>query len=143
MSGRLWAMRVQVPDDTLDLTFDSAVRVGLDAQDLVGTDYERCQEFAERWRAEEANPRAILVPSAALPGTRNLVIFGARVLIPFAWEPIDADVDVPTCIVADGAQPPNNLPEVVCYRDQVHGGLAAWQMGMSFSTREPKIPAWD
>ena len=143
VSGRLWVTRLRVPDDALDLGFDNARTVGVEPEDLVGPDYAPCQAFADRWRADETNPQVILVPSAALPGTKNVVIFGPRVRIPYAWSAVDPDVDVAASVVAERARPPLTLPQVVCYRGGVHAGLEAWRAGQPFTAVEPPVPSSD
>ena len=68
---RTWA--VEIPDDGLaEIPFDAA---------LVADDYTACQDLADRLRA--AGHRGAVVPSAALPGTRNVVLFGGRVTSPW------------------------------------------------------------
>jgi hypothetical protein len=50
----------------------------LEAGDLVDDDHSACQGAGSRLGFAEAEPKAWIYPSAALPGTRNVVIFGAR-----------------------------------------------------------------
>ncbi len=61
----------------LDLT-DSAIlrKVGLSADTLTGSDLERTRQIAGE--ARRAGFEALLVPSAAAPGGRNLVILADR-----------------------------------------------------------------
>jgi len=68
---RTWA--VHVPEDGL-------VEVPF-AEELVGDDYRACQDLADTLR-EAGHPGAI-VPSAALPRTQNVVLFGGRVTAPY------------------------------------------------------------
>lgn len=46
----------------------------------------------------------MIVPSAALPGTHNLILFGVRVLNPFLRAPLTPE-EVPTGHLSDGARP--------------------------------------
>jgi hypothetical protein len=50
----------------------------LEAGDLVDDDHSACQEAGSRLGFAEAEPKAWIYPSAALPESRNVVIFGAR-----------------------------------------------------------------
>lgn len=68
---RTWA--VSIPDDGL-------VEIPY-AEAWVTDDYAACQDLADTLR--EAGHRGAIVPSAALPGTRNVVLFGGRVTSPW------------------------------------------------------------
>lgn len=128
---RVWAIRVIVPE-IVEVEFDNATDHGLRSEDLVDDDWSACQDLADRFRTDPAGPKAIKVPSAALPGTRNIVIFGERVSIPYLWEPID-EVDMPTAIVAENARPPAGLLPLIRYRGDTHPEFDAWSQGQSFS----------
>lgn len=80
----------------------------------------------------------LVVPSAALPGTQNLVVFGSRAASPYQVPPVDRSVDVPTSMVADNAQPHPDLSRFVRFRDDVHQELAAWLAGHVYLA-EPQI----
>lgn len=68
---RTWA--VHVPDEGLvEVTF---------AEAWVSDDYAACQNLADALRG--AGHAGAIVPSAALPGTRNVVLFGGRVAAPY------------------------------------------------------------
>lgn len=68
---RTWA--VHVPEEGLvDVPFED---------ELVADDYTVCQALADELRA--AGRVGAVVPSAALPGTRNVVLFGGRVTAPY------------------------------------------------------------
>src|SRR5262245_52625447 len=102
---RTWVLRLE-PDALLEIGFDNAQDFGLDPEDLVDDDPERCQALAGELR--NAGVPGISVPSAALPGTQNVVLFGARVGSPYVLEALGA-VDVPSSITADGGRPPTTL----------------------------------
>jgi hypothetical protein len=88
---RIWAL--DVPDDgVVDVPF---------APELVIDDLEPCRRLADRLRAEGA--RGAIVPSAALPGTRNLVLFGARNAAPWL-SPVVGSFDVRTSIAAENSE---------------------------------------
>jgi RES domain-containing protein len=81
---RTWALNAPI-DDLPEITFDTAELYGISASELVGDDRQACQELAARLRA---NTDGLIVPSAALPGTRNAVLFGARVAAPYLTTPV-------------------------------------------------------
>lgn len=54
----------------------------------------------------------LVVPSAALPGTRSLVLFGAWVLQPYVWAPVTPE-EIRTGHLADGARPPMEVAALV------------------------------
>jgi hypothetical protein len=130
----VWALKLDL-GDVLWLDFEAAERrteePGIRPEDLVGDDHMACRQFADRLRSDSATPKALVVPSAALPGTRNLVIFGPRVQIPYLWEPVDYG-DIPACAVTKASQPPEGLLERVRFRRQSHAELDAWREGQRF-----------
>ncbi len=106
----LWTARVALEErDVIELTFDVAADFGLTAEDLVTDDRTACQAFAVGLRVDPSGPKAIIAPSAALPGTRNLVLLGERVISPLLLEPIDPAVDTPASIAAVRGPAPTDL----------------------------------
>lgn len=80
-SSTIWQLQV---DDGLIVdysTFELADAAGFDAEALINDDHERCQAEAQ-WLAGEG-ARGLLSPSAALPGSIGLTLFGARVCVPW------------------------------------------------------------
>ncbi len=132
LSMRTWALDVAL-DDIPEIGFDSANAYGISPDELVSDDREACQRLAARLRAEL--PGAI-VPSAALPGTRNAVLFGARVAAPYLTEPVSS-LDIPASITADGARPPFSLLSLVRFVGDPHAALEAWQRELASGFREP------
>jgi RES domain-containing protein len=130
----VWAIRVIV-QDLLVLDYNSAEAQEIRAEDLISDDWGPCQALAERLRAGSA-PKVLQVPSAALPGARNLVILGPRVAVPFSFTPIDP-TDVPVTLCAAGARPPESLLGLVRYRGQDHTEYQAWQRGEPYELIEP------
>jgi len=129
---RTWALRVPV-EDLLEITFDTAEEFGITADQLIGDDHRPCQQLAERLRRRIAGA---VVPSAALPGTRNVVLFGARVAAPYLTEPVSA-LDIPASMTADGGRPPVSLMSLVRFIGSTHPALAAWREGATFQFEEP------
>lgn len=71
---RPWVARVPPVPEIPRLTSDNAASHGLDAESLVDDDWSACQ----RWARVNAGLGAVIAPSAALPGTENLILFGPR-----------------------------------------------------------------
>ena len=132
---RLWVARFEVDAD--HLTFDTAATFNLEPEQLIDDDYGACQELGER-RLNLELPNAITVPSAALPGTKNLVVFGPLVRSPYSTEALSPD-DVPASIAADHARPPESLRPLVRHVGDPHDEYLAWRNGETFHFREPRV----
>lgn len=131
---RTWALRVDL-EPFVEIGFSEANSFGIDPVDLVSDAYEPCRQLADRQRG--SGVRGIIVPSAALPGTRNVVMFGERVAAGYLDEPIDNLLDVPASMTADPSQPPASLYPLVRRKGQSHLGLMAWQSSTQFAFNEP------
>lgn len=128
---RIWALRVELAD-AQRIDFANAVDFGLsNSEDLIADNHGACRALAERLRADPRAPQTLIVPSAALPGIDNVVIFGERVQIPYSWQPISA-VDIPACVIAERSQPPAGVPSLVRYRGEPHPAFEAWRAGRSY-----------
>jgi hypothetical protein len=135
-----WALRIHLePDEVVELSFDEPGP--LSAQELVDDDCSACQAFASGLRGDPDSPKAIIAPSAALPGTGNLVLLAPRVLAPYLPEPIDPMIDSPGAPTALRGRAPLELRPLVHHRGAavVHPALAAWQAGDDFELQEPAI----
>jgi hypothetical protein len=73
----LWQARVEEGAIVDYGTFEKAEAADFPAEALVEDDHERCQAEAERLRSQGVG--GVLSPSAALPGSVNLTLFGSRV----------------------------------------------------------------
>jgi RES domain-containing protein len=129
---RTWALRLDVAA-LPEVGFANARDYGLRPGDLVGDDWRRCQRLGGELR--ERVP-GLVVPSAALPGTRNVVLFGPRVGSPYLLEPLGA-VDVPASITAQAGRPVASLLDRVRFRGDRHAELEAWRRGEPFVFDEP------
>lgn len=136
----LWAIRAQLAVEPAELTFESAPEFGIRPEDLVADDHRACRALARRLRAD--GPPAFTAPSAALPGTRNLVVLEPRVLTGWQVEPIDA-IDWPGALAAQDGRCPDGLWDLVHHRGarRAHAGLAAWAAGEDHVFAEPGPPA--
>jgi hypothetical protein len=134
----LWAIRVRLAEAPLALTFDSATAYGLGPEDLVADDQAPCRALADRFRA--AGPSAFLAPSAALPGTTNLVVLEPRVVVSWSIEPLD-DLDWPAALGAQDGRCPEGLWDHVHFRGTraAHPSLAAWRRGEELVFSEPEV----
>jgi hypothetical protein len=133
VSQRVWALRLDL-DPLVRVGFDEAARLKVRPGDLVSDDYRACHRLAGRLRSDGAS--GLLVPSAALPGTLNVVLFGPRVSSPYLVDPVSA-LDVPASITAEGGRPPESLLGLVRFRGAPHPQLDAWKAGREFAFREP------
>ncbi len=134
--ARTWALRLEV-EGLPQIDFDNAVDFELEAEDLIADDHARCRRLAHKLRAQSF--AGIVVPSAALPGTRNVVIFGPRVGSPYLDDPV-AEVDVPASITADSGRPILSLLDRVRFVGESHAAFEAWKAGDRFDFDEP---AWE
>lgn len=133
---RVWAARLSV--SPTEITFENAPSFGLEPHHLISDDYGACQDFGDRCLRFAEQPKVIVVPSAALPGTKNLVMFGPRVMVPYLVEPLGSE-DSPSSIVAEEALPPEALIPLVRQFGEEHEGLMAWEGGEELEFEEPLI----
>ncbi|CAN5748964.1 hypothetical protein BH20ACT23_BH20ACT23_10180 [soil metagenome] len=113
---RLWVARFEIEAD--HLTFDTAESFEMEPEQIISDDYEACQQLGEQ-RLNLELPNAFTVPSAALPGTDNLVVFGPLVRSPYSAEALSPE-DVPASIAADYARPPETLVPLVRHIGEPH-----------------------
>lgn len=134
----VWALRLpEAPVQTIG--FDEAEQWGIDPYSLVRPpgSYVECQELAGAFQAQ-LDPPMLRVPSAALPGTWNLIVFGERVLAPYAPEPLDPLLDVPGAPAAVDGRALDELVALVRPLDQLaHDAYDAWSAGDPYEFVEP------
>lgn len=131
----LWTAVVDV-DDVTRVDFDDCARYGLTADELIGDDYTPTQGLADAVRSSGAT--AMRVPSAALPGTDNLILFGARVLNPFLGEPLTA-AEIPTGHLSDGARSPAEVAQHVRWFGTPHKAAQQWKATGSYDLFDDPI----
>ena len=68
----------------------------------------------------------MIVPSAALPGTYNLILFDVRVLNPYLSQPLMPE-EIPTGHLTDGARPPAEVFSNVRWLGAPHKALEQWK----------------
>lgn len=134
----LWALRVELEADPFELSFDNAGDFGLDPEDLVADDQGPCRALAQAFRGR--GPSVFLAPSAALPGTKNLIVLEPRVLVSWNQAPVDA-LDWPGSLTSQDGRCPEGLWDHVHHRNAgaKHAALAAWQDGDDLVFEEPEV----
>jgi hypothetical protein len=73
----------------------------------------------------------MIVPSAALPGTYNPILFGVRMLNPFFSQPLTPE-EIPTCHLTDGARSPAEVVSNVRWFGAPHKALEQWKTTGSY-----------
>lgn len=100
-------------------TFEKAEEAGFPPDALVDDDHGRCREEARR--LIDLGARGVLSPSAALPGSVNLTLFGPRVEVRWGAKP-GVSAAVPAQRIVDG-HPPAGLVERVRFFGDAHESL--------------------
>lgn len=135
----LWTAVVDI-DGVERIDFDDCERYGLTADELVGDDYTATQALADAVRARGAP--AMVVPSASLPGTHNLVVFGVRLLCPFLWEPLMPE-EIPTGHLSDGARPAAEVAGHVRWFGISHPAVQQWKSSGTYELfDDPMATRW-
>lgn len=119
----LWQARVDEGAIVDYGTFDKAEAAGFPAEALVEDDHERCQAEAERLRS--FGVRGLLSPSAALPGSVNLTLFGPRVQVDWTTDVQLASM-LPVQRIAEGSAP-SGLVSRTRFYGQPHAALAEYR----------------
>ncbi|BBY83459.1 RES family NAD+ phosphorylase [Mycolicibacterium pulveris] len=119
----LWTAVLDI-EAVVTVDFQDCEAYGLTVDELVGDDYAPTQALAAVVRDGGAD--AMVVPSAALPGTSNLILFGVRVLHPYLWEPISAE-EVPTGHLTDGARSATEIADRVRWLGTPHPAVEQWK----------------
>jgi RES domain-containing protein len=118
----LWELEVNEGIVVDYRTFEKAECAGFPAEALVDDDHERCQ--VEARRLMNLGAQGVLTPSAALPGSINLTLFGPRVEVRWAAKPGVASAVPAQRLVA--GHPPAELIHRVRYFGDQHRQLSAY-----------------
>lgn len=118
----LWQLRIDEGSVVDYSTFEKAEAAGFDPEALVDDDHERCRQEARRLRA--LGVLGVLSPSAALPGSTSLAIFGSRAPIAWATEVTLAST-IPVQRLAQSSSPAGLVERVRFYGDE-HAALATY-----------------
>jgi len=109
VSVSMWAVLIEEGVIANYSSFERAERSGFDPAALVSENYEQCQSEGVRLRKEGFS--GVVAPSAALPGTLNVTLFGARMMS--TWDqPQFLASSIPATIITRGAPPTGLLPRV-------------------------------
>jgi RES domain len=119
----LWTAVVDI-DDVTRIDFADCERYGCTVDEIVGDDYTPTQTLGDDVRASGA--MAMVVPSAAVPGTHNLIVFGVRLLYPFLWEPLMPE-EIPTGHLSDAARTPAEVVRHVRWFGAAHPAAEQYQ----------------
>lgn len=122
VSMPLWQARVEQAAVVDYADFARADAAGFPAEALIDDDYERCQREGRRLRG--LGYRGVVAPSAALPGTLNLTLFGGRIAIDWESTPRVAS-SLPATVLTKGAPPPG-LVTRVRHRGARHAGFESY-----------------
>jgi RES domain len=133
----LWTAVIDI-DDVARVDFADCERYGCTADGLVGEDYTPTQALADALRTSGAT--AMMVPSAALPGTHNLIVFGVRLLHPYLWEPVTPD-EVPTGHLSHGARAPAEVAGRVRWFGATHTAAEQWKASGTYDLFDDPIPS--
>ncbi len=106
---RTWAVHVPT-DDLVEVPFADA---------WVADDYTACQNLADTLR--DAGHAGAIVPSAALPGTRNIVLFGGRVAAPYELGEL-RELELRASITGEHSSVLASLIRLVRFRGMPHPG---------------------
>lgn len=128
----LWQLRVDEGAIVDYSTFAKAQAAGFPPDALVDDDQERCR--AEAHRLQRLGVSGVLSPSAALPDSVNLTIFGPRVAVDWTTKVTLASM-VPAQRLTEGGAPPGLVARTRFYGER-HAGLVAYETG-----QEPLFPA--
>ena len=121
-STTLWQLRIEEGAVVDYSSFELAEAAGFSPEALVDDDHERCQAEAQ-WLIS-LGVGGLLAPSAALPGSVNLTLFGPRVAIDWSSRAALAS-SVPAQPLTTG-HPPTGLTTRVRYFGQAHSLLTSY-----------------
>lgn len=140
MRVAIWAIRIALRDDPIEMTFETASDFGLAPEDLVADDHGPCRAAAAAMF--DAGIRSFFAPSAALPGTTNVIVLEPGVVTDYHLDPLDRG-DWPTAMLAQNGRCPEGLWDHVHYKHIVieHPGLVAWRAGDDYEFEQPEVTA--
>lgn len=135
----LWTAAVDV-EDVARIDFDDCGTYGHTVDELVGDDYSATQALADT--VQVTGTQAMIVPSAALPGTHNLILFGVRLLHPYPGEPLGAE-EIPTGHLTDGARSAAEVAAHVRWFGTPHASAEQWKATGTYDLfNDPSATRW-
>jgi hypothetical protein len=131
----IWAVRLVLQHAPLRVDFAATASGSTPApitpEDLIDDDQTACRTFADAIRSDPNAPKLIRVPSAALPGADNIVIFGQRRTIEYLAIP-RREQQVPASVAAVHGHALDTLLPLICHKGQTHAGYVAWSAGEKY-----------
>ena len=136
----LWALQVELSVEPARIGFADAASYGIEPAELVGDDRSQCQRLAGELRDNGIS--SIIVPSAALPGTENLVVLDPVAVIDYHQKSIDPE-DIPAALPSQDGRCPEGLWELVHFTGAgvAHPALQAYLCGDDFEFVQPPVSA--
>ena len=119
---KMWALELSQGGLVDYSTYDKAEEAGFPPEALIDDDQRRCQAKGQQLRA--AGYSGVVAPSAALPGTLNVTIFGRRFRSMWGCATRLSSA-VPCCQVSVGS-PSRGLVGAVRQVGDVHPGWVEW-----------------
>jgi hypothetical protein len=132
----LWTAALDL-EDVVRVDFDDCATYGRTTDELVGDDYTATQTLADAVRASGA--AAMIVHSAALPGTHNLVVFGVCLLHPYLWEPLIPE-EIPTGHLTDAARIAAEIAGHVRWFGTAHAAAEQWKATGTYDLFDDPTP---
>lgn len=134
----IWAVRLRMAEEPTAIGFANVDAYSSEPEALVADDQSACRALAATLYG--LGLRSFFAPSAALPGTANLVVLEPAVVVDFHAEPLSAD-DWPTAMAAQDGRCPEGLWNHVHYRGAgvPHPAFEAWRNGDEFEFEQPFV----
>lgn len=132
----LWTAIIDIPD-VVAIDFANCTDHGITPDELIGEDYAPTQQLADT--VQQSGAPAMIVPSAALPGTHNLIVFGPRVAHPYL-HPAHMTEEVPTGHLTDGARPAAEITAHIRWRGQPHSAAEQFETTGSYQRFTDPLP---
>jgi hypothetical protein len=136
----IWTFRLTLGDEPVEISFDTAGSYGLNPEDLVADDQSATRALGAA--LSSSGVASFTAPSAALPGTTNLIVLQPAAIIDYHATPIDPE-DWPSALVSQDGRCPEGLWDEVHYRGAgtTHAALDAWLSGSVFEFIQPDVTA--
>ena len=128
----VWAIRLVLETEPAVVDFNTAeartLATAIAPAELVADDARGCRALADAHRADPRAAKVIRVPSAALPGTENVVVFGRRRAIRYEATPLRR-IQVPAAVASVDGRLPRDLFRLVRRFGDPHAGYEHWRRG--------------
>lgn len=140
----VWAVRLVLADEPLLIDLDRAAAGDLphpiSPEELVDDDPAACRAVARAHRDDPGLSHVLRVPSAALPGTENIVVLAARRGIEYLAT-ARRETQIPYASTAVNGHFAEGLFPYIRQHGEPHAGLDAWRQGEVLSLPEIDLTA--